>query len=161
MIKFCLEKWDKNKDLLEKELRSRTDLNSCGYLLLVQLVVTHIFNGGEQDDHYDYGDGSKYDANHITEIDNGDYQGTLLFVIPRHTYQPCEWEYLMTYVGYGSCSGCDTLQGIQDWSDGPLTDNQVVDFMDLCKDIVQNTIRPYNFGWRHDDNFDPVEEVSA
>ena len=157
MIKFCLKKWEQNKGLLEKELRTRTDLNTCDYDLLVKLVVHNIFNDGETENHYDFG-GAKYDPEKITEIDNGDYQGTLLFLIPSNNYQPSESEYLMTYVGYGSCCGCDTLQGIQDWGETVLTENQVKDFMDLCRGIVQNTIKPYNHGWRWDDEFDPVEE---
>lgn len=155
MIKFCLQKWEENKQLLEEELRTRTDLNDCCYLDLVKLVVKYIFNGGRDVE----GFCDDYDPNHITEIDNGDYQGTLLFLIPTMTYQPCESEYLMTYVGYGSCSGCDTLQAIQDWSEKVLTDKQVKDFMNLCKDIVQNTIKPYNTGWRKTDLYEPVEEV--
>ena len=92
-------------------------------------------------------------------VDNGDYQGTQLFLIPRDTYQPSESEYLMTYVGYGSCSGCDTLQAIQDWSidDRLLEPEQVEDFMKLCKDLVTNMILPYNIGWRASSEFEPVK----
>lgn len=44
----------------------------------------------------------------ITELDHGDYQGTLLYVIPSSAYQPSDYWYVM--VSYGSCSCCDTLQ---------------------------------------------------
>ena len=73
--------------------------------------------------------------------------------------QPSESEYLMTYVGYGSCSGCDTLQAIQDWSidDRLLEPEQVEDFMKLCKDLVTNMILPYNIGWRASSEFEPVK----
>ena len=65
----------------------------------------------------------------------------------------------MTYVGYGSCSGCDTLQGIQGWDDDRLpTEAQINDYMMLCKDIITNTIRPYNHGWRNNSDYDTVEE---
>lgn len=151
MIKFCLEKWDANKELLEKHLRDHNDLGSVNYIDLVKMVVEIIFNT----DSY-----TTYNVNEITEIDNGDYQGTLLFLIPVKTYQPCESEYLMTYVGYGSCSGCDTLQNIQsfvDYEDEAVSDRVIADFMTLCKDIVTNTIRPYNHGWRYDSMFDTVE----
>ena len=73
----------------------------------------------------------------ITTIDNGDYQGTLLFVIPFDTYQPSENEYYFTAVGYGSCSGCDTLQGISDYDDGLPTEQQVDDYMTLALHLVQ------------------------
>lgn len=103
--------------------------------------------------------GKEWDAENITVVDNGDYQGTQLFLIPRDTYQPSESEYLMTYVGYGSCSGCDTLQAIQDWSidDRLLEPEQVEDFMKLCKDLVTNMILPYNIGWRASSEFEPVK----
>ena len=154
MIKFCVEQWGKNKERLRQHLSERTDLNHCSYLDLVKLVVEHIFNCN------DYGYGHTYDKDKITEIDNGDYQGTLLFLIPKDTYQPSENEYLMTCVGYGSCSYCDTLQGIQDYlsCDGRLTPDQLDNFMILCKDIVQNTIKPYNYGWRGDELYNVVEE---
>ena len=149
MINFCKYQWDKNKGLLEEALKTTKGLNSCSYMDIVKLVVTHIFNSGVESPsgHYDQ---DYWDGESITEVDNGDYQGTLLFLIPKVTYQPSEDEYLMTYVGYGSCSGCDTLQAIQSFNYGDdfLTDDQIKDFMSLCKDIVTNTIKPYNYGWR-------------
>lgn len=156
MIKFCVQQWDRNKDKLRKHLSERTDMNDCSYLDLVKLVVEYIFNNN------DYGYGHTYDKDKITEIDNGDYQGTLLFLIPIDTYQPSEYEYLMTYVGYGSCSVCDTLQSIQLWSsdDKLLTPEQLNNFMGLCKDIVQNTIKPYNANWRYDELYEEVKNAN-
>jgi len=29
----------------------------------------------------------------------------------------------------------------------------------LCRDLVSHMIVPYNFGWRHDEKFDFVEEI--
>lgn len=46
----------------------------------------------------------------IHVIDDGHYQGTLLFVVPEDCYQPSR--YYVTKVSYGSCSGCDTMQAI-------------------------------------------------
>lgn len=154
MIKYCIEKWDKNKKKLEDVLREDTTLNSCNYGYLVKLVVENILN----DETNDYCD--TWDSENITTIDNGDYQGTLLFLIPTGAYQPSEYEYLMTYVGYGSCSGCDTLQGIQScpWHDVKPTEQQLKDYMTLCKDLVCNMIKPYNSGWRNEEIFENVEE---
>lgn len=50
------------------------------------------------------------DPDKIHVIDDGDYQGTLVYVIPEKCYQPSDYWYVRIY--YGSCSGCDTLQGI-------------------------------------------------
>ena len=157
MIKYCKYKWDVNKDKLEQALRTTEGLDHCDYEDLVKMVVDYILNGD-----VDNNDEYKWDSDKITKIDDGDYQGTLLFLIPQDTYQPSEWEYLMTYVGYGSCSGCDTLQAIQNWGDGLLTDDQVKDYMKLCLHIVSDIIKPYNGGWRNEDKFEPcTEEVEA
>lgn len=148
MIKYCLDKWEKNKDALEKNLIEDTTLNECDYIYLVKKVVSIILNGGDEEE---------WDAENITEVDDGDYQGTLLFLIHKDTYQPAEYDYLMTYVNYGSCSGCDTLKAIQYWEEKKLTENQVKDFMALCKDLVCSMINPYNFGWREEEEFKTVE----
>lgn len=153
MLKYCLKKWDKNNDLLRKKLESDKELNSCGYEYLVKLVVDIILNGDEKDAY----SCDSFDSSRINKIDNGDYQGTLIFLIPTKEYQPSESSYLMTFVGYGSCSACDTLQAIQDWSDNPPSENQLKDYMSLCKDLVCNIVKPYNTGWRKNEDFDPVE----
>lgn len=148
MLKIIRDKWDQNKENLRDSLSAGTNFNNCDYLDLVKLSFEVIFNSGEE---------CQLSIEGITEINNGDYQGTLLYLIPFKTYQPSENEYLMTYVGYGSCSGCDTLQAIQGYSDKSLTDEQISDFMTLCKDILTNTIKPYNHGWRQEDGYTQVE----
>ncbi len=158
MIKYCYDKWNANQYRLRAWLRNETGLNGCCYKDLVKATVTYILNDGLTEPLFC---GEYWDANKITEIDNGDYQGTLLYLIPMDTYQPSECEYLMTYVGYGSCSGCDTLQHIQmlcDYSDEEhLTEQQIEDMMRLCKDIVCSMIKPYNTGWRYSADFDTVD----
>ena len=151
MIKYCLDKWNKNRKRLEEALAADTTINRCNYKYLVEMVVKHILN---DDDHDDY---LEWDAENITEIDDGDYQGTLLFLIHRDVYQPSEYEYLMTCVSYGSCSGCDTLKAIQDWDDNPPTPQQLKDYMELCKDLVTSMIKPYNHGWRRATEFEEVQ----
>lgn len=150
MLKYCLDKWNANKAVLVYKLRTDTTLNTCEYVDLVKLVVDLVLNTGEPSH-------SSWDSGNITVVDNGDYQGTLLFLIPMKCYQPSEYEYLMTYAGYGSCSGCDTLQAIQEWDDNALlTETQVKDYMALCKDLLTNMVKPYNCGWRKDDMFAEV-----
>ena len=51
------------------------------------------------------------------------------------------------------------MQSIQDYSHGRPTGIQIPDFLELCKDILTNTIMPYNFGWRNDPLFDYAEEL--
>jgi hypothetical protein len=152
MLKIMRDKWDKNKGLLEEALAKRSDLNECKYDLLVKLAFQYIYNADAE------GYAEKLNLNRITVIDDGDYQGTLLYLIPFESHQPAEYENLMTHVDYGSCSGCDTLQAIQSWREGKLTPQQLKDFMSLCKDIICNTIKPYNSGWRGDEDFKQIEE---
>lgn len=147
MLKYCYEKWDKNKSVLEEKLR-KTDLSRVAYLDILKLTVDCILN----DDEF----GLKWDSERITPIDDGDYQGTLLYLIPQECYQPSEYEYLMTYMGYGSCSCCDLLQSILPWDKDHITDDTIKDFMSLCKDFVTNMIKPYNAGWREDDRFEQM-----
>ncbi len=79
----------------------------------------------------------------IHEIDDGDYQGTLLYLIAATGYQPDE--YWFVRVSYGSCSGCDTLQAISgsvatyDDAGDKLspTDEQLDQYMQLALHIVQ------------------------
>lgn len=73
----------------------------------------------------------------VTEIDDGDYQGTLLYIIPRNIYQPEEYDYITTYVGYGSCSGCDTLLGISCYDSGFPNKSQVEAYLTLCLHMVE------------------------
>lgn len=152
MLKYCRDKWYENKDKLEAAIMRDTTLNSCEYSYLVRLIVKYILNPSTENDW------AKFDADAITVIDNGDYQGTVLFMIPRKTYQPSESDYLLTYSYYGSCSGCDTLMSIQDWEDRPPTETQVKDYMTLCKDLVCNIVKPFNSGWREDEKFIAIAE---
>lgn len=154
MLKILKEKWNKNENLLKEKIDNRIskEFNNLNYKDVVELTFETVFN--DSDDDY-----KNLNMEEITEIDNGDYQGTLLYLIPFDRYQPEASEYLMTFVYYGSCSGCDTLQGIQAYSwDEPITETQKSDLLQLCRDIVVNTIKPYNYGWRNNVDFDIVEE---
>ena len=153
IMKMC---WGMYKDDLRKLLAERTDLHDCNYTDLVKLTFETIYNSIATDS-FTY---RKLNLDKITVIDNGDYQGYLLFIIPFDTYQPDNTEYIMTYIGYGSCSGCDALQAAQSWDldDGKLTEKQITDFMAICKDLICNAIKPYNYGWYKDDAWCPAEE---
>lgn len=154
MIKFCKDQWDANRERLKEALRDDTQLNKCDYKYLLSLVVEHILNPGLVNfERFERG----WSAKNITVIDDGDYQGTLMFLIPKICYQPSESEYLLTFVNYGSCSCCDTLMAIQGWDDVKPTEQQLKDYMALCKDLVTNMVKPYNNGWREDERYNTVE----
>ena len=149
MLIMMREKWYKN----EKKLRAALPDFLAGrdytpeYMELVKLVFDIIVNSDEEE----FSD-NRLLTNHITQIDDGDYQGTLLFTIPFDTYQPAEYEYLMTYIGYGSCSGCDALQHAFYCHLDEDIEGKVNDIMEICRNLVVNTIHPFNDGWRGDDD---------
>lgn len=71
----------------------------------------------------------------IVCVDHGDYQGTLVFVIASGGYQPSTYFYVK--IAYGSCSGCDTLEGIRDYDSDKPTTEQVDDYVKLALHVVQ------------------------
>ena len=64
------------------------------------------------------------DFERITIIDDGDYQGTLVFVVASKGYQPSD--YWATQVAYGSCSGCDTFQSYSDYDNPEISAPEMV-----------------------------------
>lgn len=95
------------------------------YIDVVRRVIA-LFDDGR------YGSPS---VDRIHEINDGDYQGTLVFIIADGGYQPSDYWYVM--VDYGSCSGCDTLQGIRCYTDAAPDKEQVKEYMTLALHIVQ------------------------
>lgn len=145
MLTYCRDKWVENEKHLEKVIRNSTDHTYWDYVDLVKLIVKDVFNYGKKHDGVIWAT----EEGDIVEIDHGEYQGTLLYLIHIDTYQPDDYEYLIGSVWYGSCSGCDTLQKIQ--SDGNYgeespTDEQVQDYMTLCRDIVTSFKKPFAGG---------------
>ncbi len=76
------------------------------------------------------------DPDNIIEINHGDYQGTLVYVIPSDSYQPGDYWYVK--IAYGSCSGCDMLDWIKskEFYEVP-NEQQVKDYMTLSLHVVQ------------------------
>ena len=122
MIMKFVELWEKHKHELPPHLNYFD--NNLTYTDLVKLVIVDVINHGED----------KFNSHQITVIDDGDYQGTLLFIIPLKTYQPTQEEYIYTFVDYGSCSGCDTLLAIL----GDEPEQRTKDLMTLCLRLLQN-----------------------
>ena len=76
------------------------------------------------------------DPERITIIDQGDYQGTKLYIIPEQGYQPSR--YWAIFVSYGSCSGCDTFEAIGGYSSDPPTEQQISEYWTLMLHMVQD-----------------------
>lgn len=131
MIKEYIEKWNENKHLLENYFKNTPQSEYHEYDKIVKKVVELIINK----ESYSH---NNLDIENMTVIDNGDYQGTQIYIIPRKTYQPDIDDYVYTHNYYGSCSGCDTLQGISDYDSGLPNDEQVKDYMLLALNIIEN-----------------------
>lgn len=112
MIKEFVKAWNKNKDLLLKEFEN-TPPNS--YSDIVETLITIVINPylKENEHKIDYPMSEGLDIEKLHIIDDGDYQGTTIYIIPFNTYQPSVDEYVYTNNYYGSCSGCDTFLNIE------------------------------------------------
>lgn len=155
MLKDCVRKWDENKEKLEKNIRENLDeWLSKDYTDIVEVVVKDILEISYDNHNHAYNPAG------ITVIDDGDYQGSILYVIRPEGYQPDIEEYLMTTVNYGSCSGCDTLKCItepHEYGDADEEDieNAISGYMTLCLHLIQKMKRPYgkeDFPYRNDND---------
>jgi len=135
MIKEFITLWDKRKDELERVFRETDIKEFYNYEDIVRTIFEVCFNEEAIDQyiHYDC-EFESFDITKMTKIDDGHYQGTIIFIIPRDTYQPETSDYVMTSVDYGSCSACDTLERIllED-----LVEVRVNDLLTLSLHIVQ------------------------
>lgn len=121
-----LERWTKGDD------------KTYGGLLRLALSKMYSEEWCDLNDIYEAPDFKK-----IHEIDDGNYQGTLLFLVPVRGYQPST--YWVFKVNYGSCSGCDTLEAIEsadrydeDCNILPLSEQQKKDYMTLILHMIQS-----------------------
>lgn len=99
MIDEFVAAYNTNRDSIRAELAEMVtgDYPSVDARKLVELLAKHL---------------PDVDPERVTVIDHGEYQGTLLFILGAEGYQPSD--YWAVAYGYGSCSGCDTLQAICD-----------------------------------------------
>ena len=125
MDTVLVERFMENKKRIEEKIKERPPEI---YKELVEIVVEQL---AEKDDFGEPSFGTM-DWRKIHEIDDGDYQGTLLFIIPENCYQPYDYWYVK--VCYGSCSGCDTLEAIKFDTEEK---DQLKDYMALALHIVQ------------------------
>lgn len=96
------------------------------YDALVKIVVDSVADEGEYE---------SPDSSRIHIIDDGDYQGTRLFIIGAGGYHPST--YWVIAVSYGSCSGCDSFQAARGWGDDPISEREVGDYWTMMLHMVQ------------------------
>lgn len=124
MDKKVVAAWEANKHKLRPFFESA---HPRSYGAIVNSVVTLLHGAMDE--------WERPDPARITEIDHGEFQGTLVYVIGEAGYQPSKYWYVK--VGYGSCSVCDTLESLRDFSDEKPTAEQVDGYMTLVLHIVQ------------------------
>jgi hypothetical protein len=140
MIIEFVKAWDANKQKLSEYIASNEQGSYSNYKQIVKMLFEQVINpyltaNGE----------TAFNLDSLHEIDDGDYQGTLLYMIPKDTYQSSYYEYVATFVGYCSRSGCDTLMGISCYDEGLPNECQVKEYMELCLHILQNCKYPFNY----------------
>ncbi len=128
MIPEIIKQWDKNKHKLEDYFRNTKQSEYSNYYKEILVKIFELCINS---------DDLMFDLTKITVIDDGDYQGTQIFLIPKDTYHPSASDYVVTNTEYGSCSGCDTLMGISCYYEDLPTSDQVKQYMTLSLHLVQ------------------------
>lgn len=129
MEQELVARFDAKREEVKDNLRNLIiNKNWCDYIDIVKVVIEAVHDGYNTPD-----------PERIHEIDDGEYQGTLLFVIPTDSYQPYTYWYVK--VDYGSCSGCDTLMAILEGDFGDTIDEKVDSLFTLALHIIQGLKR--------------------
>ena len=123
MIKEFVEKWEARKHELEEYFRTHNQNDYREYVHIVKKLFDIVIDG--------------FNSERITVVDDGDWQGTQIFLIPRDTYQPSSEDYVFTHNYYGSCSGCDTLLAINEYGGGLPSEKQIGEYMTLALHLLQ------------------------
>ena len=132
MIQQFAEVWEENKQKLKKKYG---DVHPQNYSEIVADVIGLISENAQNISGHPVPDPKRIHA-----IDDGDYQGTKVYVIGEDGYQPSSYFYVRVH--YGSCSGCDTLLSIRGVmrageNDEP-NDGQQAGYMRLALHIFQS-----------------------
>lgn len=139
MIDIFVKAWDENKNKLEEYFKSHKMEEYSEYNTLVKLLFEKVINPyllKDNDNKSPFNDSFRTDL--MTEIDDGDYQGDKIYLIPQNHYQPSPYQYVFTYNSYGSCSGCDTLLAIiNGYEDEYPIEGDIKYLMTLCLHLLQ------------------------
>lgn len=101
---------DKFQEIKPRLLEQFSDREPDNYADIFKQTIKMMFE--ESADDYSCNSETP-DFERITVIDDGDYQGALVFVVASKSYQPSD--YWATRVAYGSCSECDTFGAYSDY----------------------------------------------
>lgn len=136
MIKDYVDAWNENKDKLEKYFKKTKQEKYETYRDIVEQLIKIVINPYIVKKYGEFSD-KRLDVDNMKYIDDGDYQGTSIYIIPEQTYQPDVDNYVYTNNYYGSCSGCDTLLAISCYQSGIPAPKQVEGYMTIALHLLQ------------------------
>lgn len=145
MLDICKKKWAENESNLKKFINENLDVimgdredfdcTNYDYENLLERTLFIIFDGYFE-----------FDSIHQVGYDN-DYQGTLVFTFCAKNNCDTPTGFYATFVYYGSCSGCDTLQYIKEkYVEEYQSKNHeeiVKDLLGLCRDMVTRMVQMF------------------
>lgn len=135
MLKQVVTQWDLNKKNLEKYFKETPQSEYSSYEEILRQIIIHVLNDGT---------GSmNLNPEEISVVDDGQYQGTQIFLFHINEYQPNVEDYYWTNNFYGSCSGCDALLRISMYEDGLPNDEQIEEYMYLSLQMIQKIKKLY------------------
>ena len=140
MLKCFGELWGKSQNkLYDYILENIEKFKYDGEYYSYDNIITFLLNFMYDNNSCSY---NKIKFYNITKIDNGDYQGTLIFLISLEDYSPCATNYLITYIDYGSCEGCDALLSAISYIDYDKK-YAAKSILMICKDLISHIKKPY------------------
>ena len=137
MMKIMAEKWGRNSQKL-KEALFKVNASSIEYENLAALTFNIIWNDPDEL--------CTVCTPAIEQLGERGYSGDLVFVVPTDSDEIEPGTFFLTYISYGSCSGCDALYSIKDDIGDVPPEQTVEDLMLICKDLACNTTYPFNHG---------------
>lgn len=129
MIPEIIQKWEINKHKLKEYFKTTNKSEYMEYTDIVKKIFELVIN--------DCDDEFTFNIDRLVVIDHGDRQGTLLYIIPKNIYQPCNTDYIATNNYYGSCSGCDTLESIHEYETDLPSEDEVRRYMLLSLHLIK------------------------
>lgn len=112
MIQEFVKAWDENNQELLKLFEDETPTSYQDIVeKLIEIVLNPYIENDKNNICFPLNQG--LDISKMTVIDDGEYQGTTIYIIPCDVFQPDLDEYYITNNYYGSCLGCDIFETIR------------------------------------------------
>ena len=90
MEKDFVDSWERHKEELRTYIEASSQKELESYQALVKILFQIVINPDLKD--------APYDTDKIIVIDDGDYQGTQIYILRQAVYQPCVENYVYTHV---------------------------------------------------------------